>query len=76
MVGFRETLRGCFELNRQGPQRIGQEETMDIEETDVVVIGMGPGSDAALVADLRSMIYAYPAFHRTIEDAVQDLASR
>jgi pyruvate/2-oxoglutarate dehydrogenase complex dihydrolipoamide dehydrogenase (E3) component len=28
------------------------------------------------VADLRSMIYAYPTFHRAIEAALQDLASR
>ena len=28
------------------------------------------------VASLRSMIYAYPTFHRAIEDALRDLASR
>ena len=28
------------------------------------------------VADLRSMIYAFPTFHRAIEDALQDLASQ
>jgi len=28
------------------------------------------------VADLRTMIYAYPTFHRAIEDALRDLASR
>jgi len=28
------------------------------------------------VADLRAMIYAYPTFHRAIEDALRNLASR
>ncbi len=27
------------------------------------------------VADLRTMIYAYPTFHRAIEDALRDLAA-
>ncbi|HEY5989006.1 MAG TPA: hypothetical protein VIV12_21885 [Streptosporangiaceae bacterium] len=28
------------------------------------------------VAHLRTMIYAYPTFHRAIEDALRDLANR
>jgi len=28
------------------------------------------------VSDLRTMIYAYPTFHRAIEDALRDLAHR
>src|SRR5216683_3067755 len=36
-----------FQLSHQGKQRIGEEKRMDIEETDIVVIGMGPGGEDA-----------------------------
>lgn len=57
------------------------------EHADVVVFGMGPVGGEVLsmfsvavharvpTSTLREVIYAYPTFHRGVEDALADLAA-
>lgn len=46
-----------------------------VEQTDVIVVGMGVGGEdvAGRLAEAaqRYMMFAYPTFHRAIEDALK-----